>query len=317
MDISSSLISPDISKQLQSLTEKYTSEGKNLSCYLEKLYHERNLDYSEYLALDSLLTLQKPKTYFPDEMIFIVFHQIAELYFRLILWELEQLTNPNNLQSDDIFHDKVNRVNRYYRHLIKSFDIMSSGFDKKQFEKFRYGLFPASGFQSLQFRLIEIHATDAHYLVSKRDRRKVPADLPVEQIYEKLYWKRGAIEVTTEEKTSTLVDFENQFDTILLQKLKSLKYRNLRQMYHRFYANSPIKAEIIESLRHMDQLANIGWPFAHFKAAKKNLAKDEGESMKSTGGTNWKKYLHPKHQGISFFPKLWSAQELANWGTSY
>lgn len=317
MDVSSSLVSPNISKQLEALIEKYTAEGKNLTCYLEKLYHERNLDYSEYLALDSLLTLQKPKTYFPDEMIFIVFHQIAELYFRLILWELEQLTNPNELPADGIFLEKVNRVNRYYRHLIKSFDIMSNGFDKKQFEQFRYGLFPASGFQSFQFRLIEIYATDAHCLVSKRDRRKVPADLPAEQIYEKLYWKRGATEVITEKKTATLVDFENQFDSQLLQKLKSLKHRNLRQIYHCFYVNSSMKTEIIESLRHMDQLANVGWPFAHFKAAKKNLVKDEGESMKSTGGTNWKKYLHPKYQGISFFPKLWSAQELADWGTSY
>ena len=51
------------------------------------------MSYWDYIHLDTLLTLQTPKTDFPDENIFIIYHQITELYFKLIINELEQISN--------------------------------------------------------------------------------------------------------------------------------------------------------------------------------------------------------------------------------
>ena len=94
-------------QQLDKLREKYARENQSIFCHLERIYHEKTLDYTDYLGIDTLLTLQKPKTNFPDETIFIVYHQIVELYFRLILWELEQLTDPNDPKPADLFFEKV------------------------------------------------------------------------------------------------------------------------------------------------------------------------------------------------------------------
>ena len=65
--------------------------GQDLSSYLDGLLQSDYLTYWDYIHLDTLLSLQTPKTAFPDEKIFILYHQITELYFRLILNEIEQI----------------------------------------------------------------------------------------------------------------------------------------------------------------------------------------------------------------------------------
>ncbi|MEO1625408.1 MAG: tryptophan 2,3-dioxygenase family protein, partial [Bacteroidota bacterium] len=168
-------------QQLERLRQKYARENQNLFCHLERLIHETTINYSDYLNIDTLLTLQKPRTAFPDELIFISYHQIVELFFRLIRWELEQLTDERTDLPPDVFADKVQRINRYFRCVIDSFDIMANGLDKKQFVQFRYALFPASGFQSLQYRMIELWATDAPNLVSRKWRSTIHNQSPAEE----------------------------------------------------------------------------------------------------------------------------------------
>jgi len=62
-------------------------------------------------------------------------------------------------------------------------------------------------------------------------------------------------------------------------------------------------------MRHLDKTVNITWVMGHLNAAKKYIGGGD-----ATGGSNWQKYMHPKHQRRIFFPELWTEDELATWG---
>ena len=162
-------ISPEIENKLTQLQEKYEAMGQDMVSYLDGLLHADFLTYWDYIHLDTLLSLQSPKTPFPDEEIFIMYHQITELYFKLSLHECKQIAEAENL-STDFFTARVKRINRYFEALTQSFEIMVDGMEKEQFLKFRMSLLPASGFQSGQYRMIEIYATDFINLVAKDKR---------------------------------------------------------------------------------------------------------------------------------------------------
>ena len=307
-----SLIDETLAHEVSKLQAKYAAEGQNIVCHLEKLLYEKNLDYADYLCTDILLNIQRPKTNFPDEIVFIIFHQIAELYFRMILWEIEQLTSPPQA-GEAVFLEKVQRLNRYYKNLIHSFDIMSDGLDRAQFQTFRKALFPASGFQSVQYRLIEICSTDALNLVVC-EHRQAAAGGKTAELYRHIYWKSGATEVGTGRKDLSLVHFEQRYDAYLAGKLKEYQHKNLWQTFVQFYSQAPAREKITEALRTFDHLSNVGWSTVHLRAAARHLVKPEGETVPSTGGTNWRKYLTPRHQRIMFFPELWTEAERMNWG---
>jgi len=79
--------------------------GQSLDSYLDGLLLSNYLTYWDYIQVDTLLTLQNPKTDFPDEKIFIMYHQITELYFKLSLHEMEQIAN-NGKQIQPNGHDQ-------------------------------------------------------------------------------------------------------------------------------------------------------------------------------------------------------------------
>jgi len=160
--------------------------GQDLTSYLDGLLHSDYLTYWDYIHLDTLLSLQNPKTQFPDEKIFIIYHQITELYFRLILMEIEQAAFEKNLK-EKIFTTRLDRIIRYFKHLEDSFMIMIDGMEKEQFLKFRMALLPASGFQSAQYRLIELCSTDMINLVSMETRGELTDDSDLEKLLEHLY----------------------------------------------------------------------------------------------------------------------------------
>jgi Tryptophan 2,3-dioxygenase (vermilion) len=80
-------ISPEIAQRIELLEKKFKNSGQDMLSYLDGLLYDRYTSYWDYIRLDSLLSLQVPSTPFPDEMIFICYHQITELYFKLILHE--------------------------------------------------------------------------------------------------------------------------------------------------------------------------------------------------------------------------------------
>lgn len=304
-------VDPVLLEQLKKLQAKYNAMGQDLSSYLDGLLYADYLTYWDYIHLDTLLSLQNPKTQFPDEKIFILYHQITELYFKLILHELEQIT-ANPQPSEAFFTDRLDRVIRYFRHLENSFDVMVQGMEKEQFLKFRMALLPASGFQSAQYRMIELYSTDMINLVNLNDRPNMQgAAIPA--LLEKLYWRSGATELASGTKTLTLRQFEQKYTAEFEEAGERLKTTNLWQLYQRHFSTSPQRDAVVARLREFDTLANVLWPLAHMRSAGHYLHKSP-EDIKATGGTNWQKYLPPRFQKISFFPALWSEQELQEWG---
>ena len=71
--------------------------------------------------------------------------------------------------------------------------------------------------------------------------------------------------------------------------------------------------ELINAMRHYDHTVNITWVMGHLNAARKYIDSGQGVA-EATGGSDWKKYMHPKYQRRIFFPELWSEEELKNWG---
>jgi tryptophan 2,3-dioxygenase len=307
MDNSS--LDPALIEQLKKLHQKYAVMGQDLSSYLDGLLHSEYLTYWDYIHLETLLSLQNPKTSFPDEKIFIVYHQITELYFNLILWEIEQIAEREKM-DEKFFTQRLDRIINYFRQLDSSFGVMVDGMEKEQFLKFRMSLLPASGFQSAQYRLIEICSTDMINLVNVHDREAMKEYSDLELQAENLYWKSGATELATGKKTLTLQQFEEKY--MKQFKATGLKYRdrNIKRIFEKHF---PSSQEVISKLREFDQLANVIWPLAHLKSAGRYLQKAP-DDIKATGGTNWQKYLPPRFQKIMFFPDLWSLQEKEEWG---
>jgi len=306
-------LSPEITKKLEKLSAKLAREGQNLSDYLEGMLHADYLSYWDYIQLESLLSLQNPRTEQEDEMIFVTYHQITELYFKLILWELEQI-NEGKVSSSASFLDKILRINRYFKQLTDSFSIMTEGLDRQQFAKFRMTLMPSSGFQSVQYRMIEILSTNLINLVHADYVLWLSSDDPVEAYLDNLYWKAGARDTETGEKSLTLRQFEAKYDQLLLEKARLHADKNLSQRIKLYVDEGNV--DIIAALREYDQWANVHWPLAHFRAAVRHLVADK-HTKDATGGTNWRRYLPPRFQRVVFFPDLWSDEEKENWGKSW
>lgn len=311
-------LKPEIVERIKLLDEKYQSMGQNLVSYLDGLLYTDYLTYWDYIHLDTLLSLQNPKTSIPDEEIFIMYHQITELYFKLCLHEFEQLSEKENIGLA-FFVERTTRINRYFEALITSFDVMVDGMDPQQFLKFRMSLLPASGFQSGQYRMIEICSTDFKNLVAKDVRSGFPdeiSDPQIEKMYEHLYWKAGATELATGKKTLTLVQFEKKYSEQFIQLAKKVKHKNLLALYKSLPAADQKNEQAIAALRQLDVNVNINWPLSHYKSAVRYLQKSP-EDIAATGGTNWQKYLPPRFQKRIFYPELWSADEINEWGKSW
>ena len=301
-----------IESLLVKLREKYAETGQNLESYLEGLLYQDYLNYWDYIHTDTLLSLQNARTHFPDEQIFIIYHQISELNFKMIISELMQISampEPDN----DTMVKRVTRINRYFEALVNSFDFMSDGMDPNQFLRFRMALLPASGFQSAQFRMIEILCTDFANLVQPARRGSLAPDASVEELYEMAYWKQGATELKTGTKTLTLRRFEEKYGDQLKTMIADHAATNLRRQYLKAVDNGEMPENLRNSLRKMDTLINLEWRLVHFKSAMKYLDRNPVE-IAATGGTNWQKYLPPGFQRNFFFPELWTDEERNTWG---
>lgn len=307
---------PEIIERIKLLEEKYAVMGQDLLSYLDGLLYSDYLTYWDYINLDVLLSLQQPKTNIPDEKIFIIYHQITELYFKLIISEMDQLAEDSNL-SVDMFIKRLERINRYFMNLTRSFEVMMDGMDPKQFLKFRMSLLPASGFQSAQYRSIEIRATSFINLVDKEHRSKFNSGKhSLDEMFEFIYWKAGATELASGKKTLTLRQFEEKYTTQLIKLSEQWENCNMWALYTRMTDEEKQNNSLINALKFFDVNVNINWPLVHYKTAARYLER-KPEDISATGGTNWQKYLPPRFQKRIFYPLLWTADEIASWGKSW
>lgn len=294
---------------LRKLKEKYKGIGQDFTDYLEGLTVADGLKYWDYIHIDALLGLQMPRTPYKDEIIFITYHQICELYFKLIKLEISQLTDQEEKEylNKSNWIKRISRINNYFKHLCNSFDIMKSGMDRHDFRAFRMALLPASGFQAAQFRHIEIMSTNLNELLPEEFKGK---DIPLETLYENIYWKAGGIDLRTQTKTLTLLQFEEKYDGEFLKMIRKFKAKNIAYLYDHSEDEVKEDEEVKSLLKEYDQYINVYWKLSHLMASGRHLpGSDQG-----TGGTNWRKYLPPKFQRITFFESIWTDTEKSEWG---
>lgn len=312
-------LSQDLIDKIIKLKEKYAAMGQDIGAYLDGLIYSDYLTYWDYIHLDTLLSLQNPKTAIPDEEIFIMYHQITELYFKLSLHEMKQLAYAKDL-TGKFLKERVKRINNYFKALTASFEIMIDGMEKEQFLQFRMALLPASGFQSGQYRMIEICATDFKNLIDKDFRNDfdgVETDASsIDRMYENIYWKKGATELATGEKTLTLKQFEKKYTKQFKELAVEYIDKNLLALYDKLPEEEKQDQGLKDQLRFIDVNVNINWPLMHYKSAVRYLQKDPAD-IAATGGTNWQKYLPPRFQKRIFYPELWSEEEHESWGRSW
>ncbi|MCZ8284406.1 MAG: tryptophan 2,3-dioxygenase family protein, partial [Bacteroidia bacterium] len=291
---------------IHQIEEKYKKLGENPETYLKGLLQAKPINYWDYVEVDTLLSLQKPRTNFKDEEIFIMYHQVTELFLKLMIHEIKQIVYTDSI-TETFLITKMSRLNRYTTMLINSFDVMKDGMDYDDYNTFRTTLAPASGFQSAQFRLIEIYCTRIENLINQEGKKRISGQPSIEEYFEHIYWKDAGLNRKTGEKTLTLRQFEEKYLDRFISLAKKVKGKTIEEQILKIENPSN---ELTQILREFDCLYNIKWPQVHLNTAKQYLDK-KGENQAATGGSEWKKYLHPQFQQRKFFPELWTEYEIS------
>ncbi|HEX6386199.1 MAG TPA: tryptophan 2,3-dioxygenase family protein [Anaerolineae bacterium] len=263
-------------------------------------YAEAELTYNDYLKVPQLLQLQQLLSQPPhhDEMLFIVIHQTYELWFKLIVHELEKAIQLMQQQHVLRAHHFVQRVVEIMRLLVNQIHILET-MTAADFLCFRDRLKPASGFQSLQFREIEFLAglKDRRYLQTFADRPEMHALLERRYqepdlrtaFYEML---RGmGFDVPAEVSLADLEKDENA-RTQLLAALKQIYQKPIEEM--QLYLLS-------EALVDFDQYLSL-WRVHHVHVVERIIGNKPG-----TGGSSGAGYLRTTLDKRCF-PYLWQVR---------
>ena len=293
---------------LQKIESKYQDLGIPVDTMLEGLLYSKPMVYWDYIQADALLGLQTQRTTLPDEMIFIMYHQVNELLFKMILLEIDQIANYESLNAE-LFSKHLMRISRYFDMLSSSFDIMGDGMDKDQYMKFRNTLAPASGFQSAQYRMIEFASTELINLIDIRFRSTIDRNTPFEHAYEHLYWQAAGKNYNTGQKSTLLDKFEKKYMGDFIDFMKDYNTTNISMKFKSLPESERNNLHLVNTMRHYDHTVNVKWVMSHYKAAAKYIG-----GGAATGGSDWTKYMLPKYQKRIFYPELWSEEEIENWG---
>ncbi len=300
---------------LNQIDSKFKAINQKTDTQLEGLLWSKPITYWDYIQTDALLSLQSKRTTLPDEMVFIMYHQVNELIFKMILWEMQQVSYAEKITTH-FFTERLERISRYFEMLTTSFEIMENGMEVEQYMKFRNTLTPASGFQSAQYRLIEFCATDLINLIDYRFRSSIDRTTSYEFAFEHLYWQAAGKEYSTGKKSFLLEEFERKYKAVFLSHMQEYNSINIWQKFKQLPLEDQKNQKLIDAMRHLDYTINITWVMQHLNVAIKYIDQSGIGDGEATGGSEWKKYMHPKYQRRIFFPELWSSDELANWGES-
>ena len=297
---------------LKAIEEKYQKMGVPVDAMLEGLLWSTPITYWDYIQTDALLGLQTPRTTQPDEMVFIMYHQVNELLFKMILWEIDQVAKAIEVSAAK-FSMHLMRISRYFDMLCSSFSVMADGMEREQYLKFRNTLTPASGFQSAQYRKIEFASTELINLIDVRFRDSIDRNASFKTAYDHLYWQAAGVNHQTGKKSTLIKLFDKKYIGDFIDFMEDYDDCNLSKKFQELPKEVQNDEQLIKAMRHYDYTVNVKWVMAHYNAAGKYLGGDDKE-LEATGGSSWRKYLHPKYQKRIFFPYLWSIEEKENWG---
>jgi len=252
--------------------------------------------YGEYLHLDAVLGAQRPLSAQHDEMLFIVMHQVAELWMKLALHELRAAAAM--IRADALAHALalLTRVALVQRQLLASWEVFAT-LSAAQFAAFRDTLGTSSGFQSLQYRLLEflMGQKNPASLVAFRDD---PAGLAA---LERALDEPGLYD----EALRHLARHGIAVPAAVIARDVALPYRAdagveaaWLSVYHsaQSHWDQYLLAERLVDIDHQFQL----WRHAHIKTADRLIGSQAG-----TGGTSGVSYL-ARTLDLKFFPELWA-----------
>ena len=238
---------------------------------------DSEVEYGSYLALDELLSLQKPRSQpeHRDELLFIVVHQSSELWFKVILHELDGLITAMQQGDAGFALWSTNRVNALVRIVTAQLSSLET-LPPQHFAQFRGYLGTSSGSQSVQFRAIEAVSglRDPHFLQALAEHGAIPAIV-----------QRALDRPTLESLFLSLVEQSGQ-------SVESL-YTGPAPSTLFFLAESFLEYE--------QQFAR--WRFLHVQLVERVI----GPGTTGSGGTLGARYLQ-RTVGQRFFPKLWEGR---------
>ncbi len=253
--------------------------------------------YSNYLKVSELLNLQKPLSDGPehDELLFIVIHQTYELWFKQLIHEFDHATELlNNL---DLYATlaTLGRIRTIYKTLVAQIDILET-MTPVQFNTFRSRLESASGFQSAQFREVEV-------ILGRRDTRAInhlPQEDPVTLKIKKRMNQPSLWDTTLH----FLANKDFNLPEEVLNRNVSEPYQPSEEVevtLEKIYKTSPEIALLFEKLLDIDE-GQQEWRYRHVKMVERTIGSKSG-----TGGSSGAKYLSSTLFN-PIFPELWQVR---------
>lgn len=252
------------------------------------------LTYSSYLGLDTLLDSQHPLTEHHDEQLFIIQHQVTELWLKLLIHELRSAMEK--LAADDLppALKRMARIKHIQKQMFEQWAVLET-LTPIEYAQFRGALGPASGFQSLQYRTVEFllgnktpnmakvfaHDTVAH--------DQLVADLESPSLYDEFlrYLHRKGHEIPAERVDR---DFTEPYES----------HPQVVEVFRRVYADPDAHWEEYETCEELVDLEESFqlWRFRHLKTVELVIGHKRG-----TGGSSGTRFL-ARALELTFFPEL-------------
>lgn len=250
------------------------------------------LTYPDYLKLSELLNLQDPKSSPPehDEMLFIVIHQVYELWFKLLLHELEKI--KSDFSAGDLFGAiaTFKRARTIMKTLVGQLDILET-MTPMSFSSFRDRLETASGFQSYQFRQLEFslgHKRENMLQFHERERHLIEPYLHRRSVYDHFY---DFLATQGEPVPAELLTRD--------VKLPTIEHPGVQEAILRLYKSRPDLAILFELMTDFDEGLQE-WRYRHVKLVERTIG-----SKRGTGGSLGVEFLK-KSLFRPLFPDLWT-----------
>jgi tryptophan 2,3-dioxygenase len=256
------------------------------------------MSYGGYLSLDRILTSQKQLTDEHDEMLFIVIHQVAELWMKLCIHEAEGAIA--RLQKDELGPalKMFTRVSRVQEQLIKAWDVLST-MTPTDYLAFRDELGQSSGFQSFQYRTLEFTLGNKNAALSRVHKDNPPAHKMVMTALEAPSLWDEALKFLARKGYAIPQDCLDRDWTKPYEANDEVE-----AVWREIYRDSETHWEAYElgeklvDLEHKFQQ----WRFNHMKTVERIIGFRRG-----TGGTNGVAYL-VKALDLRFFPEIWTVR---------
>ena len=250
--------------------------------------------YNSYLHIDELLALQRPRSAGPehDEMLFIVIHQVYELWFRQLLHELDRAMALLTADDSPRAQHTLKRILTILKVLVAQLDILET-MTPLEFLSFRARLDAASGFQSDQFRQVEF--------VLGMKRREAMARFPEGSRARTALERRFAAPTLWDAFLRYLAREGYPIPPALLARDATaavVPSHDVQDVLIDVYRRDPKNAELCERLVDLDEGVQE-WRYRHVKMVERTIGMKPG-----TGGSSGAAYLR-NTVGSNLFPDLW------------